>query len=647
MPKPQTAPYGSWRSPILSDLIVAGTIGLEQIALDGEDIYWVELRPTEGGRNVIVRRTPDGRLSDMTPAPFNARTRVHEYGGGAFAVLDGTVYFSNLGDQRLYRQRPGGIPEPLTPPVDRRYADAVADPRRGRLICVREDHTIPTSQPINTLVSVPLTPGREDRVLVAGNDFYASPRLSPDGSHLAWLTWNHPRMPWDGTELWVALVRADGTLGPAELVAGGVEESVQQPQWSPGGILHFISDRSGWWNLYRWRGGPSEPLCPRAAEFGEPPWTLGLSTYAFLSAERILCAYIERGASRLAILDATTDRLEPLEAAYTEICSVRATARQAAFRAGSATAHNAIIRLDPATRQTQVLRRSSDLAIDPGYLAQPEAIEFPTGHGLTAHAFFYPPQNRDYVAPSGERPPLLVRSHGGPTSAATATLNLEIQFWTSRGIAVLDVNYGGSSGYGRAYRERLKGQWGVVDVDDCVNGARHLVERGLVDGRRLAIRGGSAGGYTALAALTFHSLFQAGASRYGVSDLEALAQDTHKFESHYLDGLIGPYPERRDLYLQRSPIHHTGHLSRPIIFFQGLEDRVVPPSQAEKMVQALRARGLPVAYIAFEGEQHGFRRAENIKRALDAELYFYSRIFGFPLAEPVEPIVIENLPAVG
>jgi dipeptidyl aminopeptidase/acylaminoacyl peptidase len=642
MATPQVAPYGSWQSPITSDLIVSGTVGLGQIALDGEDTYWSEMRPAEGGRNVIVRRTPDGRTSDVRPAPFNVRTRVHEYGGGAFTVSDGTLYFTHFADQRLYRQVGAAAPQPLTPAADLRYADGVVDRRRGRIICVREDHTITESEAVNTLVGLDLV-GDDGQVLVSGSDFYSSPRLSADGSRLAWLAWNHPNMPWDGTELWVGECQPDGSLSRTERVAGGVHESIFQPEWSPDGSLHFVSDRTGWWNLYRWRAGRIEPLCPMVAEFGRPQWVFGMSTYAFTSASRIICAYTEQGTWRLASLDTETRKLALIETPYTETWEVRAASGQVVCGAGSATEPAAIVRFDPATQHFDVLRRSSTIALDPGYLSVPQAIEFPTKQGLTAHAFFYAPRNRNYSAPPGERPPLLVKSHGGPTSAASTTLNLGIQYWTSRGIAVLDVNYGGSSGYGRAYRERLKGQWGVVDVDDCVNGARFLVERGEVDGKRLAITGGSAGGYTTLCALTFRDLFRAGASYYGISDLEALARDTHKFESRYEESLVGPYPARRDLYRERSPIHFTDRLSCPLIVFQGLEDKVVPPNQAEMMVAALRAKGLPVAYVPFAGEQHGFRRAENIKRALDGELYFYSRVFSFALADPVEPVAIENL----
>ena len=672
MTQAQIAPYGSWKSPITADLIVAGTIGLGQIAVDGEDVYWTEGRPAEAGRNVIVRRTPDGKIADVTPSPLNARTRVHEYGGGAFTVKDGTIYFSNFADQRLYKQTPDSEPQPLTPAADRRYADAVVDSQRERIICVCEDHTGGGHEPVNTLVSISLNNGEDIKVLASGSDFYSSPRLSPDRSVLAWLSWNHPNMPWDGTQLWVAQIEEDGSLGEAECVAGGVDESIFQPEWSPDGVLYFVSDRTGWWNFYRWQpptppknkslslsspldkgeprgvrggteGGEIEPLCEMAAEFGLPQWVFGMSTYGFESANRIICTYTQEGIWQLASLDLQTKQLEVIETPYTEISSVHAANGRAVFIGGSGTEATVLVQMDWATRQMEVLRRSSELEIDSGYISTPQAIAFPTENGLTSYAFFYPPQNKDYTAPTGEKPPLIVRSHGGPTASTSSALNLRIQYWTSRGFAVADVNYGGSTGYGREYRQRLKDRWGIVDVDDCTNAAKSLTAQGLVDGERLAIAGGSAGGYTTLCALTFRDVFKAGASYYGVSDLEALATDTHKFEARYLDGLIGPYPERKDLYEERSPIHSTDKLSCPVIFFQGLEDKVVPPNQAEMMVEALKAKGLPVAYVAYEGEQHGFRRAENIKRTLDGEFYFYSRVFGFEPAEPVEPVAIDNL----
>ena len=641
-----TAPYGAWKSPITSDLIVAASIGLGKIAIAGDDIYWLENRPSERGRSVLVHRSADGRQVDVTPPPFNVRTRVHEYGGGEGLVAAGEVFFVHFADQRVYRltEDAGAEPRPITPELPLRYADFVLDRGRNRLICIREDHSMPAHQAVNTVVSLDVAGDPAGgRVLVSGNDFYASPRLSPDGTRLAWLTWHHPNMPWDGTELWVGELDAAGAIRSAEQVAGGPAESIFQPEWSPAGVLYFVSDRTGWWNLYRWQRGQAEPLAELEAEFGLPQWVFAMSTYAFESAERIVCAYTQGGADRLALLDTVTRTLTPIETPYTEISGVRAARGRAYFLGGSPTAPDSLIALDLETRRCDVLRRASDAAVDAGYLSRPRTIEFPTEGGLTAFGHFYPPCNRDFAAPAGDKPPLLVLSHGGPTGNSTTTLHLDIQYWTSRGFAVLDVNYGGSTGYGRAYRERLNGAWGVVDVDDCVNGAAYLVGRGEVDSARLAIRGGSAGGYTTLCALTFRDAFRAGASHYGIGDLEGLAQDTHKFESRYLDRMVGPYPERRDLYVARSPIHFTERLACPVIFFQGLDDQVVPPSQSEAMFQAVRAKGLPTAYVTFEGEGHGFRRAEAIKRALDAELYFYARVFGFALADPVEPVAIENL----
>jgi dipeptidyl aminopeptidase/acylaminoacyl peptidase len=642
MAPPNVASYGSWKSPITADIVAAGEVGLEQLRIDGDDIYWIERRAYDGGRKVIVRRSSDGRMTDITPAGFNARTRVHEYGGGDYAVPSGGIIFSNFTDQRLYVQEIGFEPKPLTSEAPLRYADGQIDRRRNLFFCVCEDHSGPGGA-VNSIVCVDLNRGDPARITVSGNDFYSSPRLSPDGSGVAWLTWNHPNMPWDGTELWVGKLSEDGVLTEKEKIAGGASESIFQPEWSPDGVLHFVSDRTGWWNLYRWRETQVEPLCAMDAEFGQPQWVFGGSLYDFLSERRIVCSYTKNGSDYLATLDTATKALDTIELPFTTISQVQAADNRVVFIGASPTGTTSIVSVDLVTKDFEVLRRSREITVNSGYLSEAEAIEFPTDGGFTAHGNFYPPWNRDYAAPATEKPPLLVMSHGGPTSSSSASLKYSIQYWTSRGIAVLDVNYGGSSGHGRAYRERLNGQWGVVDVDDCVNGARYLAERGEVDGNRLAIRGGSAGGYTTLCALTFRDAFKAGASHYGISDLEALARDTHKFESRYLDRLIGPYPERRDLYIERSPIHFTDRLNCPMILFQGLEDKVVPPNQAEKMVEAVRAKKLPVAYLTFEGEQHGFRKAENIRRVLEAELYFYSKVFGFELADPVEPVEIENL----
>ena len=642
---PTIAPYGSWKSPVTTSLIVSGAVGLGQIATDGGDVYWVEMRPSDGGRMVIVRRGPDGATVDVTPAPFSARTRVHEYGGAAFLVDAGVVYFANFADQRLYRQEEGEAPTAITPEAPLRYADGVFDAKRGRIICVREDHT-GDSEPINAIVAVDADGVRPQEVLYAGSDFCAAPRLNPDGNRLAWLAWDHPNMPWDGTRLLVAEINGDGGIGEPRLVAGGPGESVLQPEWSPEGELHFVSDRNGWWNLYRLRGDSVEPVLEMEAEFARPSWVFGAPAYAFLGDGQIACSYVDRGVWNVGIVDAESGTMARLDLPFSEMGrgELRASGNRIVFSAGAPDRPMTLMSLDLPSGELTTLQQAHDLEVDSVYLSSPEPVEFETTGGRTAHAFFYPPKNPDFIAPEGEKPPLLVKSHGGPTSAAQIALDLGIQYWTSRGFGVVDVNYGGSTGYGTEYRRRLNGTWGITDVDDCVNAAKFLAARGDADPERLAIDGGSAGGYTTLAALTFHDVFKAGASYYGVSDLEALAKETHKFESRYLDSLVGPYPERKDLYEERSPINHTHLLSCPLLLLQGLEDEIVPPNQAEMMFEAVKAKGLPTAYVPFEGEQHGFRRSENIERALEAELYFYSRVFDFEPADDMEPVEIENLP---
>jgi dipeptidyl aminopeptidase/acylaminoacyl peptidase len=644
---PSVRPYGSWQSPITAGFIAEAAIGLADPEPTDEGTYWLEQRPAEGGRYVVVRRSPGGETADAIPAGFNARTRVHEYGGGAYLADEGTVFFSNFDDQRLYRADPGGEPRPITPepssPVALRYADGRLTPDGKLIVCVRESHA--GREVTNEIVALPADGNGEPRVLVTGSDFYSFPRPSPDGTKLAWTTWDHPRMPWDGTELWVADLSPAGELTGRQRIAGGPEESIFQPEWSRDGTLHFVSDRTGWWNLYRRAGGEDEPLAPMAAEFGAPQWIFGISTYAFLSDGTIACAYSSEGIARLGLLRQGTQKIEELEPTHlpADLPSLRSQGTQLTYVGASPTEVAAVVTLDTETGALEVLARSLEQEIDRGYISVPRAIEFPTEGGLTAHALFYPPRNQDAEGPADERPPLIVSSHGGPTAAAGAELDPRIQFWTSRGFAFVDVNYGGSTGYGRDYRERLRGMWGVVDTNDCLNAARHLAEIGEADGRRLAIRGGSAGGYTTLCALAFHDLFAAGASYYGVADNELLLDDTHKFESRYLDGLIGPYPEAAELYKERSPIHAADRISCPVILFQGLEDEVVPPEQAEVMVAALERNGIPYAYLAFEGEQHGFRRADSIRRTHEAELYFYARIFGFEPADQLEPVEIHNL----
>jgi dipeptidyl aminopeptidase/acylaminoacyl peptidase len=593
---------------------------------------------------VLVRRTSNGARQDLTPAPFNVRTRVHEYGGGAYAVRDDVVIAANFGDQRLYRIEHGAAARPLTPESagQVRYADLELDLARGRLLAVREDHRA-GGEASNAIVAVPLSGGEEGRILIEGHDFVSSPRLSPDGKRLAWLSWDHPDMPWDGTRLWSAEIAADGGLGDVRPVTGDARESVVQPAWSPDNRLYFASDRSGWWNLYRADAAGASPVCRMSAEFAGPAWTFGQRWYGFLSADILLASFSEGGCWHLGTVDVGAGRLERLALPYTEFSGLAVEAGRAMLRSGRPDGPAAIILLDPASGSVTELCTAGDLPAAPRYLARPEAIACPSEGGAITHAFYYPPTNPDFRAPPGELPPLVVKSHGGPTGSTSSELRLGTQFWTSRGFAVCDVNYGGSTGFGRAYRERLNGRWGEVDVLDCIAAAQSLVANQRADAHRLAITGGSAGGYTTLCALTFHDVFRAGASHYGVSDLEALARETHKFESRYLDRLVGPWPEASALYRARSPIHHVERLSCPIIFFQGLEDAVVPPNQAELMVEALRRKGLPVAYLAFPGEQHGFRKAETIQTVLRAELAFYGRIFGFAPADGLADLAIENL----
>ena len=632
-------PYGSWPSKIQARLIAAGVPRFSQPTIDGDSLYWLEGRPAEAGRQVLMRASLAGAdglagpAEEVTQEPVNVRTRVHEYGGGDFLVTAGRVDYVDFSDQRIYVLR-AGRRAPLSWP-GASYADFASSPD-GRWLLAVEERPCPEGEPENRLVAFALPPPGEavelvrPRVVAAGHDFFSSPRFSRDGRRLAYTAWDHPDMPWDRTRLFVRAWDAAGPAGDARAVlSDAARESIVQPAFSPAGVLTFVSDRSGWWNLYQLHPSGVRAICPRPAEFAGPQWVFGLSSHAFESESRILCVYAEAGRERLARLDVDSGRLEDLALPFSHFSGLRVAGGRACFVAAAVDRQPAVVVMDLASRRWRAVASGSDADLGAGDLSRPEAIEFPSGQGRSAHAFFYPPQSASARGPVGQAPPLLVKSHGGPTAAASPALDLRIQYWTSRGFAVVDVDYGGSTGYGRAYRELLRRRWGVVDVEDCVQAALQLARERRADPERLAISGGSAGGYTTLCALTFHDVFRAGASHYGIGDLEALVRDTHKFESRYLDGLIGPYPERRDLYVERSPIHAAERLDCPVIFFQGLEDRVVPPSQAETMVAALAARGVRHAYVPFAGEQHGFRRAENIRTALDGELYFYSQIFGF------------------
>lgn len=679
---PIIASYGTWSSLVTADLVVSAAVGLGEVWVEhdpqeevpGEPahaaVWWSELRPAEGGQVQVVYRGPDGTTTDLLPASTSARTRAHEYGGGAWWIHRHTLFYANWDDQRLYRLDPDGSPpvaltRPPVAPHALRYADGRVTPDGSWIVCVRESHEA-GGEAVNELVAIPAD-GGDAWPLGTASDFVSSPRISPDGRTMAWIQWDHPRMPWDGTELWAASILQDG--GGLELVdprrvAGGPSEAIVQPDWSPSGVLHFVSDRSGWWNLHRFAasGRPEpadegEPVHRLEADVGTPPWVFAMSRYAFLPDGRVVLACSSEGLDQLRLLDPATGTDHALETGYTSLGQLRAAGTGIVGVGASFSTEPVVFALaleprpagrggsgrEPRSSRPQVLRPARDLGLDPAWMSVARPIAFPTGNAATAYALHYPPTNPEYEAPPGERPPLLVAIHGGPTSAARPQLQLGIQYWTSRGFAVADVNYRGSTGFGRAFRQLLDGQWGIADVEDCRAVADFLAREGAVDPRRQAIHGGSAGGFTTLCALLGDSPFDAGTTSYGVTDLTALATDTHKFERRYLDGLVGPYPERRDLYRDRSPIHHVDELRRPVLVLQGLEDEIVPPAQAEALVDALRRNGVPFAYLAFEGEQHGFRQASTIRRALEAELFFYAAVFGFDPPIGVEPLVIENL----
>jgi dipeptidyl aminopeptidase/acylaminoacyl peptidase len=622
------ARYGTWRSPVSAAALVEQAVRLSQLQVVGDRVYWNEGRPAEAGRQVIMSVRPGAPPVEEIPAAFSARTQVHEYGGRCYAVQGDTLVFSNWEDQRLWRCRSGADPVAITPaPAARRahrYADPVITPDGRWVICVHEQHR-PDGAVDNDLVAVPLDPSASDeslRPLAAGHDFFSSPRLAPDGARLAWLSWDHPHMPWDQTQLWVGDF-AGGRIRDPRLVAGSPGESVTQPRWSGSGVLHYVSDRTGWWNLYDETG---IALCPLDAEFGQPDWAFGPATYGFLPDHRLVAVWTSSGRDHLGYI--AGGRAMPQDLPFSSYAELQPAPGGLVALAASETQPLAIVRLD-ATGGISVLRPSRDVRLEPEAISTPDAVEFPTGAGEVAHAFVYPPRNPAFVGPDDERPPVVVMIHGGPTANTAAVFNPLVQYWTTRGFAVADVDYRGSTGYGTAYRRRLNGEWGVVDVEDCGNAVRWLAAEGRADGSRAVIRGGSAGGFTTLAALAFTDVFAAGASLFGVADLELLARDTHKFESRYLDGLVGPWPEAAAVYERRSPIHHVDEISCPLILFQGLEDAIVPPAQSQLMYEALRARGVPVAYLTFPGEQHGFRQAATIIAVAEAELAFYGRVFGF------------------
>ncbi len=653
---PRVARYGSWSSPVTAESLTADTVNLSEPRIEGSDVFWHEGRPSEGGRVVVVRRSADGRTRDVTTTHYNVRSRVHEYGGGASYVADGVLVFCNYTDRRVYRVdlTPDGLtrePRPITPAGDLRYGDLHLSSGAGGLLAVCEDHGTETPEPVNRLVRLDLTGDNADggHILVEGSDFVSSASPSPDGTRLAWLQWDHPNMPWDDCELWVAEVAGDGSLTDRRVVAGGPGESATQPQWASDDRLVFVSDRTDWWNLYALEvsdpTAEAQALWPAEHDFAEPQWTLGTSSYGITDDGTLVCTWTDGGYARIGTLDLATGERAEVPSDVTAVFNLRVGGDSAVLAVGYADRPNEVVRFAVATPGSlETLREASPHRIDADLVSSPEPVSWRGPDGEEVFGFYCPPRNPAFIGPESESPPLIVQSHGGPTGMSKPIFEIGLQYWTSRGLGVLLVNYRGSSGFGRAYRNRLRGAWGVIDVDDCVSGALAMASSGRADRQRLAIRGGSAGGYTTLAALTFRDVFTAGASLFGVGDLEMLARDTHKFESRYLDRLVGPYPEARDLYLERSPIHHVDRISCPMILLQGRDDPVVPVNQAESMAEAVRAKGLPIALIVFDGEGHGFRKAETVIRAKEAETYFYSRVFGFDLADDVQPVEIENLP---
>jgi dienelactone hydrolase len=611
-----------------------------ELKLHGDDVYFVEVRPLEEKARYSIMKVGSGGGSsiEIIPAPFHARSTVHEYGGGGFLLAGERIAFSNFTDQRLYTKKVNSneIPIPITPAgIDARYADGIFDETRRRIISVRELHPIPGKRDaMNTIVGINIENSGSEEVLLFGNDFYAFPRLSPDATKLAWVTWNFPNMPFDGSELWVGEFNSEGMLHNKSKIAGGLDESVSQPNWSPSGDLYFISDRTGWWNLYRWRERNFETLCPKSSDFCHPDWNLGFSSYALESEKRIICTFAENGEWKLASLEIDSLDFKLIESPFTDIQHVQASEGYAVFLAGSPRESHCIFRYDFSSGEFQKIYESAGESADDNPISLPTTITFPTSNHVSAHGFFYEPHNPKFVPSKSELPPLIVTVHGGPTHASSNALHSTIQFFTSRGFAVLDVNYGGSSAYGREYRRRLNGQWGIVDVEDCVNGAMSLAREGKIDAKRVVIRGGSAGGWTTLCALTFSKMFKAGACSFGISDLERWELDCHKFESQYLHSLIGSYPQERELFLDRSPTSYVENISAPLLVLQGLEDRVVPPSQSELIVEGLRRMNRSAEYVAFEGEQHNFRQAKHVEEALEKELSFFLSALAIKVESP-------------
>ncbi len=633
----QEKSYGSWKSKITKEHLTQKSIGIAFPKTDGDQLYWLESRPSEKGRTTIVERSE----GDILPRDFGVRSKVHEYGGDCYAVSKGSIFFCRDWNQRIYHLQKGKTPIPLTEEGSFRFADLLVDEKRGMLYAVCEEHQ--SSSVINKIVRIDLKSG-EIQTLASGHDFYSSCAISPDHRFFCYLSWNHPNMPWDQTHLHVHEFNKEGMLEDGIVIEDHL--SIFQPSFAPDGTLYFVSDQTGFWNLHKFQNGKIQNICPMKAEFGVPQWIFGLRCYGFMENQGsydIICTYLEKGNAQLALLSLKDYTLQKWNFSFSSYNYLHVHQKFAYFVAGSQSEPKALIALNLENKSTEILKKSQEIELQKGSISMGQSIEFPTEEGKTAHAFFYPPVNSDCIGPDSERPPLIVKVHGGPTGFQPNIFNMEIQFWTSRGVAYAVVNFGGSTGYGREYRERLKNNWGIVDINDCCNCALYLAKEGLVDQDRTAIQGGSSGGYAVLAALTFRDVFQAGVSLYGIADLESLLKETHKFEKHYTDSLIGPYPEKKSLYYERSPIHFTEKIQSPILLMQGQEDKVVLPIQSEKMFQALKKRSIPCAYLLFEGEGHGFRKSDTIEKAVEAQLYFYATIFNFEIEDEIEPIQIKGI----
>jgi len=633
-------PYGSWKSPISGKTLVQSSLRLGQIQIDGESIIWTEGRPAEKGRTALMHWSGSD-IREITPPDSDVRTRAHEYGGGAFLNAGGYRFYINNSDQQIYEVLDNGKTRQVTHKPEYRFADMILDQNRKLLYAVGEDHSDARNIE-NYLVRIAFHGGKF-QIVAEGYDFYSNPQLSPDGTQLLFLTWDHPNMPWDGTQLRLADLDDEGNIVGIQEIAGGITESIFQPLWDPDGSIYFVSDRNGWWNIYRYSNSQVTCVLEKQAEFGLPQWAFGMSKYAVLDSGDLVAAYSDLSGSKLVRIDVNQGISKDISTPYTGIDQVRGSKHRIAFIGYADSQPGEIVTMDMGTNTSRTLRKSADTDIDGSYISKSQHISFETASDEMTHAWFYPPKNPNYEALPEDLPPLIVLSHGGPTGNSSGAFSLAIQYWTTRGFAIVDVNYSGSTGYGRAYRERLKGNWGVRDVQDCATAAKYLADAGLVDRARLIIKGGSAGGYTTLAALTFRDVFKAGASYYGVGDLTLLAQDTHKFESRYLDSMVGPYPQEKQLYFDRSPLNFADQLDCPVIFMQGLDDPVVPPNQAESMVAALKQNGIPVAYLPFEGESHGFRKSTTVIKSIESEYYFYTQIFGIDPAEALDPIEIFNL----